>query len=750
MKKIFYSVFLQLIIVISVFANSYNTIDIDGNNTGWATDEQFTNCSSADNAYFTWDAEYIYMGISDADADENIATFVYFDTDPLGANGTTSAWAWGGSSNYINTPFNADWTIVWGKDESGNFFIEVMQYNNVTSIWDIYSTSSSTSLVISTVTLVEFAIGADYREVRIKRSMLGNPDEFKTSMFSEQQWASYYRYFAWPSNNWSDANRTTDQSIPHYYGFFPESGISPDRSAYYDASFEQWTGAARSTSWATGGNWSDGVPTSSTLVRLPATATVIVDAAGAECDDILMKTGATLTVNTDGTLTSNGGIYNYTGNSGVVVQSSSSGNGSLIEYRYGNTLMTVQCYTTAGQWHSFAAPVSGLTANDLYIGDSPGVWIAEFNESTLDYTYITELTEPLDDVKGWLLWVEETVSDHTYSFQGLARESMQGEDNNASRSAVGTEYGYAYVGNQFTSAIDWDATSPAWYNSNLNNAIYVITIDGWASYVGGAGNNGGSRYIAMNQGFFVQVTDNNAPPEYGTLKMSRDVCVHNDVGFLKSNTTIDSLIRLQVNQSGKSDETVVRFLNDATEEFDGQYDASKFFSYSENNPLVFSKSMMDSYSINSLPKSVQEVSIDVAGINGVSMTISATEINSFDSVYLKDKLTATITNLALEDYTFTYNNNFNNRFTLFFSYTGDQENLYPELSFDAFSSNNEILIQINHTGISEISVVNMLGQQVFSQQTSQSKLSIPIHQSGYYLVKVHSGQHMATKKVFVK
>jgi len=749
MKKIYISLLLQIFVAITAIANSYNTIPIDGNNSGWATDETFTNISSADNAYFTWDAEYIYIGISGSEADyNNMATFVYFDTDPLGTSGTTNAWAWLGSENFITTPFNSDWVVVW-KNESGADFIEVMQYNNGSGNWEEFAASFSTSLQVASETVVEFAIGTDYREVKIKRSMLGNPDEFKTCMFTEQQFGSYWRYLGWPSDGWTDGSRGPGQSFSDYYGFFPEAGISPNRVPYFNAIFNLWTGVAKSTSWNDAGNWTNGVPTSNTLVKLPITATVIVDAAGAECDDILMKTGATLTVNTDGTLTSNGGIYNYTGTSGVIVQSSSSGNGSLIEYRYGNTMMTVQYYATASQWHSFAAPVYGLTSYELYLNANPEVWLAEYDEPTRDYTFITAFTEPIDDIKGWMLWVGGTGS-HTYDFTGLARESVQGEDDNATRSTVGDGFGFAYVGNPFSSAIDWDA-SLGWTKTNLNNAIYIKNGSGWATYVGGVGTpiGVGSQYIAMNQGFFVQVTDNNAPPEYGTLKMSRDVCVHNSVGYLKT-TTVDSLIRLQLNQSENSDETVVRFVTDATEGFDGQYDAGKMFSYSDNQPLIFSISDSSTFSISSLPHSIQVIPIDVMGIDGISMTISANEIVSFTNVYLKDKITGIVTNIAIEDYSFIYDNSFADRFEMFFTITDVDELAENNLSLIAHSSNNIITVQVNNANSYNIFVTNLLGQQVFNKQTNQSILNIPINESGLYIISVQSGNSVRTKKIFVK
>ena len=163
MKKIVLFCFL-VFLSINMFAQSNHTIAIDGTNDFTASDEAFANFSTADNGYFTWDADYIYLGIADADADLSQATFIYFDTDPEDSNGTTDAYAWG---NNIVTPFSADYVVVW-KNEFGSDYIEVRDYNEGTTSWDQYAQESATSLNTDEV---NFAIGADYREVRIKRSI---------------------------------------------------------------------------------------------------------------------------------------------------------------------------------------------------------------------------------------------------------------------------------------------------------------------------------------------------------------------------------------------------------------------------------------------------------------------------------------------------------------------------------------------------------------------------------------------------
>lgn len=46
-----------------------------------------------------------------------------------------------------------------------------------------------------------------------------------------------------------------------------------------------------------------------------------------------------------------------------------------------NTII-VQRYFTAGEWHLFGVPVSGITANDLYLNESPDVWMTTFDEGS--------------------------------------------------------------------------------------------------------------------------------------------------------------------------------------------------------------------------------------------------------------------------------------------------------------------------------------------------------------------------------
>ena len=757
MKKSYFLILLMLL-PLFMFSTSYHTIAIDGVYSGWAADETFDNISHGDgysgvkHANFTWDADYFYIAVQDDDADfNNMATFVYFDTDPSDTLGTTDAYAWG---DYIVTPFKADYVVVW-KNKYDNDYIEVKKYNNTNQTWDLLTSSNLTYIYDDPDTLVKFAVIdlSNTREIKIKRSLFDNPDAVKTCMFTEQQWDSYYRYMAWPSNGWTDGNRAYGQGFSNYYGFLLEDNVSPYDPPYYDGSFTEWTGAT-DNNWSGATNWTLGTPADTSLAIIPAGSLVNVDATNQSTYNLTIKTGAVVNINENKSLTIKGSFNNTAGSSGVVVKSSATGNGSLIVEGTSNAEVTAECYVVANKWHSFATPVSGQTTTQLFLNHNPDVWLKEYHEATNDYTNITSLTQPLGDMQGWMLWLGGTTN-HTFSFAGPLRNDTLGSDNNMVRSASG-DVGYNFVGNPFTSAIDWDAANGI-EKTNLNNAIYVYNNTGgsshWATYISGTGVNGGSRYIAMNQGFFVEVADNGGTyPEYGILKISKAACVHNTVPFYKSGSQPDDkILRLQVEDNEMKDETVVRIADDATADFDGQLDAHKIMSFGNGGLYIFSTDN-NKMSINSVPPGTESIPMDVIGVQNHTLTISLTEgQNDFEHVLLTDLKEDITTDLTGENYSFNYTSGFANRFVLHFIITGiDNESSKNIQPYYAFANNKIITIDNSSMEPASIMIYNLMGQTIYNGKINGKTQQISVSNTGYYLVKVFSEKHRMVKKVWVQ
>ena len=477
-----------------------------------------------------------------------------------------------------------------------------------------------------------------------------------------------------------------------------------------------------------------------------------------EPTNIQINSSYTLTLSTDmnigaapvtlnGHLTVPSGITLTIGSgSSLKVSSTQNFTGSLINRGTVAGDVDVECYTTPEQWHGFSTPVDNQTAAALYQGGSPDVWMKYYNEADRTYTNITDLATDLEDMKGWMVKVGGS-SDFTFNLNGPLRTGTIGDPDGMIRSSGGDSIGFNFVGNPFPSAIDWDAPIGWTKSANMEDAIYVYNNGNWDTYVGGTGINDGSQYIAMNQGFFVQVHDGGTYPEYGTLQMTSEVCVHSDTGFRKSQ---QQLIRLQIADNELTDETVIKLTNEATQGWDGNLDAHKLFSFNEDYPQIYSTAN-GNMSINSLPENTGTIPLDVVGIDENLMTMSLTEFGDFSQILLYDEYVEEITDLIVHDYTFTYSNNVTDRFFISFIITDIEEELaIQERIFYAFAENNKINVVLQNSESASIAIYNLLGQEIITKTIHSTQSSFEVNSTGYYIVKVSNGVNISTQKVFLK
>ena len=215
-----------LILPAYLFATSFHTILINGLNSGWTANERFSNISSADSAYVTWDNNYLYFGSKGNAASDSLLNYIFIDSDPCGSNGSDSVYA---NGNYILLTYKADYVILM-RNAGTRYYTEVRKYNNTTHAWDLYGSSNSNVLNVNEVS---FSIGANYRECRIKRSTIGNAIAFKITSLSEML-SNNIRTMVFPSEGWTDVVNAPSQHINHYYAFQWISGISPNSITYFD------------------------------------------------------------------------------------------------------------------------------------------------------------------------------------------------------------------------------------------------------------------------------------------------------------------------------------------------------------------------------------------------------------------------------------------------------------------------------------------------------------------------------------
>jgi len=141
----------------------------------------------------------------------------------------------------------------------------------------------------------------------------------------------------------------------------------------------------------------------------------------------------------------------------------------------------------------------------------------------------------------------------------------------------------------------------------------------------------------MGQSFFVHASG--AP----VLTMDNSVRLHNAQPFWKSNEVIPDLLRIQASANGASDETIVRFSDSASLNFDSDRDAYKL-SGGENAPSLCSVTPDETeLSINALPYNSQDVIVPLNfSLNAnAQVSFTASGMESFTSgtpIYLEDLL----------------------------------------------------------------------------------------------------------------
>jgi len=530
----------------------------------------------------------------------------------------------------------------------------------------------------------------------------------------------------------------TDGNNGNNYSY---SFITSNNGTINAASSITWNGSS-SSEWNTPANWSPPmVPVAASDVVITNTGNQpVISTAGNVCTGLSISAGRIVTIASNGNLTVNGLLTNNAGVNGLVVESG----GSLIETTPG-VKGTVKRDISANEWHLISSPVSGATADMFY-----GYYLQRHSEPDKMYFDVTEQTDPLSPSKGYALYGNTGLPAAVFS--GQLNAGSFGEADNLSRSGAPTsetedDYGWNLMGNPYPSSIDWLASG--WTKTNVENAIYIHRNSStWATFVGGTGNNLGSQFIAPGQGFFVHLSNAGSPyPKHGTLAMTDAVRVHTTSPFFKSSDAIPNLIRLEVSGNSYKDETVVRFLPEATAEFDGDYDAYKLCGDLPEAAQIYSLGGTK-LAINTLPET-NIVPVGVKARVSGTYTIAATEINDLQYVTIEDTKTGIFTELAKSAYTFNFEAGENEmRFKLHFSALSIDEKKVTEANIYSYVKTVYINLADNVEG--DIFICNIAGQMVATKLSAKGMNEIGMNTTGNYIVKVITKNNTTVKKVFIQ
>lgn len=443
----------------------------------------------------------------------------------------------------------------------------------------------------------------------------------------------------------------------------------------------------------------------------------------------------------------------------IIFEKDENGYGSMIDNGSYTEIgeVEIDLFLKGGQWHYISSPISNGTTNTFW-----GAAVYSYNESTGKWD-AHGANEKLDPMKGYDVYYKE---DKTVTFKGkLNSGTFQNSNLTTSNDS------FHLIGNPYMSSIDWVDNS--WTKSNVENAIYVWDPEAQniTSYVNGSGINGGTRYLAPMQAFFVKVDANTGSK--GTLEISKDAQVDNKTVKFRSNEKTPDVLRLKVNSSnGYSDETIIKFNGQASIDFDANHDARKLYSFNEQVSQIYTKSTdAKELSINTLPKFNDMISSPLYMKTGVSGSHSI-EANLEDfpqclNVFIEDLKENKVHDLLSAPYEFEADvNDHKGRFLIHFSLpkqisntgsgnvTSVESNVNTNEDLNIFSRNKTVFLKLNSTENTNgnITVYDLSGQQIATSSFNHKDINkIDLNSTtGYYIVSVHldNGSNFS-QKVFI-
>ncbi|MEI6750314.1 MAG: hypothetical protein WCM93_14250, partial [Bacteroidota bacterium] len=396
------------------------------------------------------------------------------------------------------------------------------------------------------------------------------------------------------------------------------------------------------------------------------------------------------------------------------------------------------------------------TTDDFYSWDEPAnMWINTKLEDDPPYTWNPAFESNFIQGKGYLVAYPDI---RTKNFSGVPYTSAAGLTMNCTSTSGG---GWNLLGNPFPSAIDWDGVTKG---GGMDNALYYYENDipryrYYVALTGGIGTaySGGSRYIPAMQGFMVHAKSSGTQ----TITMGNAARVQENLTtFYKDAPLTSNVLNIWVEGNDSRDDARVCFYEQATMNFDGDYDAYKLFSYNTTIHELYSVTTDNTQlAINTLPLSQMYGSVQLGFLPGTPgmYTLTAEGINNFaPNVYirLEDKKTGVLQKLNDNpSYTFTSATSDNNdRFLLHFQDATSVTNLDKAKDFTIYAKNGYITVMQTQNLGGKVTVSDIAGRSVaVAKLVAGEPVRINmLGHTGIYIVGIITTEGVSNTKLFVK
>lgn len=566
--------------------------------------------------------------------------------------------------------------------------------------------------------------------------------------------ATYSEYLSEIVNktNWTSST-TGEDFVPFSGELFSLSGTTVNT----------WTGTSSSV-WNLAGNWTNGIPTSTSIVSIPdvVTSPVISSGTTALAGNLTINAGEILTINAVNSLTVSG-LFTITGSQTI------NGSGSLIVNGSATGNLTYNVNVSNTNWHLISSPIVGEQYDDTWnTTNSINVSGAGLNDAVSTYNNTTSASGSWD-----------------YFQTGAAATTFnQGQGYSLKRTSSGN-YGFAgafpntgilltisqgfgalnkwnFVGNPFPSYIKVSELIAA-NTANLADTHEFVYVWNGTNYIA----LNGSDFIHPGQGFFVNADNSNAD----NFTIAPSLQSH-QTGITFYKETANPTIKVFINDTENNQKfTEIRYVENTTKELDPGFDAGTFTAQSTSFSLfthLVSNSEGVDFMLQSLPKDDYENTIIPLGLNAnsgkeVSFSINHQNLPSGLMVFIEDKKLKTITRLDEDNsnYKITLGSDSSKigRFYIRTS-TSDLRKTLETKKFNIeqvsiyLSSDRNLRIAGLIGDTAMLTVFNISGKEVYSKSLKSSatidvSLSNSIKQ-GIYIIKLETNKGTINKKIFLK